>query len=49
MPEATRSVVLQVWDEKYNTPRDKIAASSIAGAVGGCTGGLLSKVFSLSI
>lgn len=35
--------MLQSWSEKYKTPSDKVSASSIAGAVGGGAGGLLSR------
>lgn len=39
---ASRGFVLQAWGEDRVTPREKISASAIAGAIGGSVGGLLS-------
>jgi len=38
---ASRGFVLHAWGKDKVTPREKISASSIAGAVGGTAGGLL--------
>ncbi|TVY91543.1 hypothetical protein LAWI1_G001747 [Lachnellula willkommii] len=38
---ASRGFVLQAWGEDKVTPREKISASAIAGALGGSAGGLL--------